>query len=68
MVDFSFEFTFSAHEPQHMFDLSRSLCAMCFAPVHDPGRFRHLRFELRAPICRVCGEELAVRIARDGRV
>ena len=68
MVDFSFEFTFSAYEPQHMFHLSRSLCAMCFAPVHDPRHFRHLRFKLCATMCRVCGEELAVRIARDGRV
>ena len=68
MVDFSFEFTFSAYEPQHIFHLSRSLCAMWFESGRDPGRFRHLSFELRAPMCRVCGEELAVRIARDGRV
>ena len=68
MVDFSFEFTFSAYEPQHMFHLSRSLCAMCFEPGRDPGLHRHRRFELRAPMCRVRGEELAVRSAGDGRV
>ena len=68
MVDLSFEFTFCAYEPQHIFHLSHSLCAMCFKPEHDPGRFGHLRVELRAPMCRVCGEELAVRSAGEGRV
>ena len=68
MVDFSFEFTFSAYEPQHIFHLSRSLRAMCFKPEHAPGRFGHLSIEPRMPMCRVRGEELAVRSAGDGRV
>ena len=68
MVDFAFEFTFIAFEPHLIFHLSRSLCAKRMEPGHEPGCIRHLRFELRTPMCRMCGQELAVRSVGDGRV
>ena len=69
MVDIAFEFTYFTSLLQHILHLLRSMCAMCFELDHDPGLHRHLLFKLRAPMCRVCGEELVVAYsAGDGRV